>query len=186
MWKIFRSPMGLFFRRWTGDGVASTDANFIGVQLSKIVTSQFYNISKGNSFVPLNLPEFRYLANLPHPLLQNIWITAMAQDCYSGSGSGLIRAVGTHGGVVRRRPSLSRRRLNSDKKRGLWINPDKIKSQPAILHIYTITQSSSIWWLFFWKLLPECTTCLGWVAAVVLPTIPREKLNQASLKPSDH
>ena len=38
---------------------------------------------------------------------------------------------------------------------------------------------------FYWKFLPEDTTCLGWMAAVLLPTSSRttENRNQALLEP---
>ena len=38
---------------------------------------------------------------------------------------------------------------------------------------------------FYWKLLPECTTCLGRMVAAVLPTTTTEKQIKASLKPTE-
>ena len=38
---------------------------------------------------------------------------------------------------------------------------------------------------YYWKLLPEYTTCLGWMTALVPPTSPKENRNQESLKPTE-
>ena len=46
----------------------------------------------------------------------------------------------------------------------------------------------SVWWLLLLEvaaLLPKDTTCLGWTAAVVFPSSPRENQNQAALKPAE-
>ena len=53
------------------------------------------------------------------------------------------------------------------------------------LQSFMVTRSCQFGDCFYWKLLPEYTTCLGWMAAVVLPTGPRENRIQPSLKPNE-
>ena len=48
-----------------------------------------------------------------------------------------------------------------------------------------ITRSCLVCDCVYWKLLPEYTTCVGWMVAVVLPTSPTENQNEASLKPTE-
>ena len=48
---------------------------------------------------------------------------------------------------------------------------------------FMLTRSRRFGDCFYWRLQPEYTTCLGWRAAVVLPSSPTENRNQASLKP---
>ena len=50
---------------------------------------------------------------------------------------------------------------------------------------FMITRSIRFGDCFYWKLPPECTTCLGQMAAAVQPNSPMEYRYQASLKPSE-
>ena len=54
----------------------------------------------------------------------------------------------------------------------------------TIIQSFMITRSCQFIECFYWKLLPEYTTCLGWMAEVILPTSTTENRNQASLKPT--
>ena len=50
---------------------------------------------------------------------------------------------------------------------------------------FMITRSCRFGDCFHRELLPEYTTCLGWMAAVILPTSPMENRNRASLKATE-
>ena len=58
---------------------------------------------------------------------------------------------------------------------------DSQNSALMVLQIFMITRSCLFGDSFYWKQLPEYTTCLGLMAAVVLPSSSMENQNQISL-----
>ena len=50
---------------------------------------------------------------------------------------------------------------------------------------FRITHSFQFGDFFYWRLLQEYTTCLVWMAAVVLPISPTENQNKVSLNPTE-
>ena len=58
-------------------------------------------------------------------------------------------------------------------------------TEKSLIHIFMITRSGQFDYCFYWKLLPEHTTCLGCMAPVVLLTSPMENKNQTSLNPTE-